>query len=128
MSEALSSDLQKVISACHHDPFSILGKHQDENGIVVRTHMPHAVEVMIAEGENVMQRVHDTAVFEWKGAPDALPEHYRILWRDDQHREPFRCEIDKGEAADRPGDKTSDLGRGKGDGQDRTLHTDNVYT
>jgi len=87
MSEALSSDLQKVISACHHDPFSILGKHQDENGIVVRTHIPHAVEVMIAEGENVMQRVQDTAVFEWKGDPDALPEHYRILWRDDQHRE-----------------------------------------
>jgi len=87
MSEVLSSDLQKVISACHHDPFSILGKHQDENGIVVRTHMPHAVEVMIAEGENVMQRVQDTAVFEWKGATDALPEHYRILWRDDQHRE-----------------------------------------
>ena len=72
MSVALSSELQKVITACHHDPFSILGKHQDENGIVVRTHIPHAVEVMIAEGENVMQRVPDTAVFEWRGAADAL--------------------------------------------------------
>ncbi|WP_455223393.1 1,4-alpha-glucan branching protein GlgB [Kaarinaea lacus] len=87
MSEALSSDLQKVISARHHDPFAILGKHQDDNGVVVRTYIPHAVEVMIAEGENVMQRVQDTAVFEWKGAPNTLPEHYRILWRDDQHRE-----------------------------------------
>ena len=82
-----SPDLQKVLNACHHDPFSILGKHQDENGIVIRTHMPHAVEVMIAEGEHVMQRVPDTAVFEWRGEADALPQHYRILWRDDQHRE-----------------------------------------
>ena len=87
MSIAISSDLQKVLNASHHDPFSILGKHQDENGIVVRTHIPHAVEVMIAEGESVMQRVQDTAMFEWRGAADALPEHYRILWRDDQHRE-----------------------------------------
>jgi 1,4-alpha-glucan branching enzyme len=87
MSVALSADLQKVLNASHHDPFSILGKHQDENGIVVRTYIPHAVEVMIAEGENVMQRVQDTAVFEWRGAEDALPQHYRILWRDDQHRE-----------------------------------------
>jgi len=87
MTEALGSDLQKVIDACHHDPFSILGKHPDENGVVVRIHIPHAVEVMIAEGENVMQRVQDTAVFEWKGATNALPEHYRILWKDDQHRE-----------------------------------------
>ena len=67
MSETLSHDLQKVIGACHHDPFAILGKHQDEDGIVVRTHIPHAVEVMIAEGENIMHRVQDTAVFEWKG-------------------------------------------------------------
>ena len=87
MSVSLSSDLQKVINASHHDPFSILGRHHEANGIVVRTYLPHAVEVMIAEGENVMQRVQDTAVFEWRGAEDALPAHYRILWRDDQHRE-----------------------------------------
>lgn len=87
MSVVPSSDLQKVLNASHHDPFSVLGKHQDENDIVVRTHIPHAVEAMIAEGEKVMQRVQDTAVFEWRGAPDALPAHYRIIWRDDQHRE-----------------------------------------
>jgi len=87
MTQSLPSDLQKVINACHHDPFSILGKHPDENGVVVRTYIPHAIEVMIAEGENVMQRVQDTAVFEWKGASNALPDHYRILWKDDQHRE-----------------------------------------
>ena len=87
MSVALSTDLQRVLNASHHDPFAILGKHQDENGIVVRTHLPHATEVMIVEGENGMQRVQDTAVFEWRGAAGALPAHYRILWRDDQHRE-----------------------------------------
>ena len=87
MSVALSTDLQRVLNASHHDPFAILGKHQDENGIVVRTHLPHATEVMIVEGENGMQRVQDTAVFEWRGAAEALPAHYRILWRDDQHRE-----------------------------------------
>jgi 1,4-alpha-glucan branching enzyme len=87
MTTAISPDLQKVLHASHHDPFAILGKHQDEQGIVVRTHLPHAVEVMIAEGEQVMQRVQDTALFEWRGAAEALPAHYRILWRDDQHRE-----------------------------------------
>ena len=87
MSTPISGELQKIVDARHHDPFAILGKHQSDNGIVVRTHIPHAVEVMIAEGENTMRRVADTSIFEWSGVPDAVPERYRIVWRDDQQRE-----------------------------------------
>jgi len=42
---------KKIIDACHHDSFSILGTYQDGNDIVVRAHIPHVIEGKIAEGE-----------------------------------------------------------------------------
>jgi 1,4-alpha-glucan branching enzyme len=87
-SSQLNDDLRKVIDARHHDPFAVLGRHPVEGGgIMVRAHLPYAIEVTIAEGERPMQRLPDTAIFEWYGAPDEVPERYRLIWRDDWHCE-----------------------------------------
>jgi 1,4-alpha-glucan branching enzyme len=86
-SRALDIELQKIADARHHDPFTILGKHAQENQVVIRTFIPRALEVMVAEGERQLQRVQNTDFFEWQGKPDSIPEHYRLIWRDTEHRE-----------------------------------------
>jgi len=84
---SLDAELQKIAEARHHDPFSVLGRHVHDDQVLVRAFMPRATDVMIAEGECQMERKAGTDLFEWTGAVDAVPEHYRLIWRDDGHRE-----------------------------------------
>lgn len=81
-SSHLSEDLRKVLEARHHDPFAVLGLHQEGDGVVVRANIPGAIEVVIAEGERPMTRIPDTDLFEWRGEADSLPARYRLIWRD----------------------------------------------
>ncbi len=86
-SENLTPELQRIVDARHHDPFDILGKHLHDDRAVVRVHIPYADEVTIAEIQQPMQRVGDSDVFEWQGDPEAIPNRYRIIWRDGERRE-----------------------------------------
>ncbi len=81
-------DLQMITEARHHDPFSVLGRLPLDGGRVrVRAFIPGAAEVRIVEGEHLMQRVEGTDVFEFEGRAAEIPAHYRLLWRDAEHRE-----------------------------------------
>jgi len=83
-----STDLQRIIESRHHDPFRVLGRHEkDGNRVVVRVFLPQAESVNILEGELPMTRVEGTDLFEWTGDASLLPPHYRILWRDVNHRQ-----------------------------------------
>jgi 1,4-alpha-glucan branching enzyme len=57
--------LQLIIDARHHDPFAVLGRHPAGDQTLVRVFNPLAAEVAIAN----------------------LPSHYRLIWRDHDHRE-----------------------------------------
>jgi 1,4-alpha-glucan branching enzyme len=84
----LDTELQKIIEARHHDPFSVLGKHTVGNRMIIRAYIPYAEEVAIAEGNLQMQRLPNTDLFEWEGeATTKIPERYRFIWRDKDHRE-----------------------------------------
>jgi 1,4-alpha-glucan branching enzyme len=82
----LQEDLQKIVDARHHDPFSVLGKHTVGQQTLIRVYMPNAEEVMIAEGNLPMRRIPNTDLFEWQGTAK-IPAHYRLIWRDKEHRE-----------------------------------------
>lgn len=84
---ALDFERVKIIEARHHDPFSVLGKHPADGGVVVRAHIPYAREVTIAEGDLPMARVLDTDIFEWRGPATAVPDRYRLVWRDVDHHQ-----------------------------------------
>jgi 1,4-alpha-glucan branching enzyme len=86
-SRNLGAELLKISEARHHDPFAVLGRHQENGQTVVRTFMPHATEVFIAEGGLCLERLPGSDFFEWRGKPDGLPEHYRLIWRDENHYE-----------------------------------------
>jgi 1,4-alpha-glucan branching enzyme len=79
--------LQQLTEATHADPFSVLGCHSEADGVCVRAILPQAETVSIAELQQEMTRVSGTDIFEWRGAADALPQHYRLIWRDQDHRE-----------------------------------------
>jgi 1,4-alpha-glucan branching enzyme len=83
----LSAELQRLIEARHHDPFSVLGPHKEGDQVVVRVLLPSCEAVSIAEGELSLERVPGTDVFEWRGPAKRVPERYRLIWRDAGHHE-----------------------------------------
>ena len=87
MDTRLSSDLQKITEARHHDPFCVLGKHDQDGQVEVRAYIPFATEVMVVEGEHSLRRIADTDLFEWRGTPGSIPDRYRLIWRDSERRE-----------------------------------------
>ncbi|HGX93955.1 MAG TPA: 1,4-alpha-glucan branching enzyme, partial [Candidatus Tenderia sp.] len=83
----LEPEFQKIADARHHDPFALLGRHVVDGEATVRVFLPRAAAVMIAEGDHVMTRLEGSDFFVWKGKPEEVPERYRLIWRDDEHRE-----------------------------------------
>jgi len=83
----LAPELQQVLNAAHRDPFTVLGRHFEGDRLRIRALIPRAESVSIADGGHVMHRVEGTDIFEWWGGADQVPERYRLIWRDDEHRE-----------------------------------------
>jgi len=83
----LPRPLQQIVDASHRDPFAVLGPHPEGEGVVVRVMNPQAESVTIAEGGHGMSRIEGTDLFEWRGPADAVPPRYRLIWRDQEHRE-----------------------------------------
>jgi 1,4-alpha-glucan branching enzyme len=83
----LDPALQKIIQARHHDPFEVLGRHEEGDSVLVRAFLPHAEKVVISEGNLSMQRIEGTDFFEWRGPKSKVPARYMLVWEDDQKRE-----------------------------------------
>ncbi len=83
----LSQDVQKLTQGRHHDPFAVLGRHQEKGETLIRVLLPFAETVTIVENGIGLNRIEGTDVFEWRGDAQALPAHYRLIWRDKAHRE-----------------------------------------
>ncbi len=85
------ADLQKILEARHHDPFSVLGKHTQGDQAVIRAHIPDATVVFLADtlqdSAQPLQRIPNTDIFEWHGNHSEAPEHYRLQWRDSSGHE-----------------------------------------
>jgi 1,4-alpha-glucan branching enzyme len=86
-SKNLEHELERISQARHHDPFSVLGKHSDQGLDLVRVFMPQADEVTIAEGNIRLERIPDTDLFEWRGTPGTVPDHYHLVWNDTAQHE-----------------------------------------
>ena len=73
----------RLSEARHHDPFSLLGRHQQGTTTLVRAFLPRAQAVSIFEGERPLTRLGDSDLFEWRGHDTDLPRHHRLRWTDD---------------------------------------------
>ena len=65
-----ADDLEALVGARHHDPFSLLGLHRTGRDWSLRVFRPYAASVSVrtAAGFEPMQRVHAQGVFAWQGA------------------------------------------------------------
>jgi 1,4-alpha-glucan branching enzyme len=86
-SPSINDDLLRIENARHHDPFAVLGRHLEDGETIVRVFNPRALEVSIAEGGIPLRRLSDSDFFEWRGDGGSLPDRYRLMWRDKEHRE-----------------------------------------
>ncbi|MBU1192282.1 MAG: 1,4-alpha-glucan branching protein GlgB [Gammaproteobacteria bacterium] len=86
-SDNLAPDIERILQARHHDPFSLLGKHHEDGCELVRVFLPQVDDVSIAEGNLQLQRIPDTDLFEWRGEPGAVPDRYHLIWHDAANHE-----------------------------------------
>ena len=88
--QPLSNDLLRIVSATHHDPFEVLGKHPlaiptTTANTVVRVFLPGArnASVVLDDGQlQALTRIEGTDFFEWHGLSIQLKNHYKIHWLD----------------------------------------------
>lgn len=78
-------DLQRLGETRHHDPGLILGKHIEGTTETVRTLVPGARMVTIADTGIKMSRIERTDIFEWSGPRNSVPDRFRIIWHDDDN-------------------------------------------
>ncbi|MEG3641591.1 1,4-alpha-glucan branching protein GlgB [Magnetococcus sp. PR-3] len=69
-------DLQE---GSHHDPFALLGRHDQPDGTVTVTVLsPHTERLFIANIGQELIRIPQTDLFQWSGDGQSLPFHYRL--------------------------------------------------
>ncbi len=74
-----------LIGGYHGDPFSILGPHRTESGLIINAFLPFAVEVKVIrsvdEAETPMVRLHDGGFFQahFPGEEDIFAYRFRIV-------------------------------------------------
>ncbi len=76
-----TDELEALVGARHHDPFSLLGLHRTGRDWSLRVFRPYAatVSVRTRSGFEPMKRVHAQGVFVWQGAePPSRPVMLRI--------------------------------------------------
>lgn len=79
---AIEKDIQLLQSGTHHDPFRVLGCHQDGNDWVVRAWLPTA-ETVHVEGTIPLARIEGTDLFVATLTPEqkkTLPQHFSVTW------------------------------------------------
>ena len=83
-SHSIDDDLQKLIDAKHHNPFSLLGYCDKDARPVIRVFIPFCKSVCIGENGPQMSRILDTDIFEYSGQQENIPKHYQLYWQTSQ--------------------------------------------
>ncbi|MDF1589196.1 MAG: 1,4-alpha-glucan branching protein GlgB [Gammaproteobacteria bacterium] len=73
----LSEDLVKIIEARHHDPFYVLGAHQNGDQTTVTVFLTDTQHAWL-ESDLKLTRIQGTDLFQWTGMSHQLPPHYSV--------------------------------------------------
>ncbi len=88
------TDLQRIASARHHDPFSVLGSHRHGNATWLLAYLPHSVTAWVGDESQPLQRIEGTDFFYGQADSAVHDPHPLIGWRDahqhsDQRHDPY---------------------------------------
>ena len=78
----MKAELDKLIQAKHHSPFSVLGKLQKDTESCIRVYIPYCKEARIDTTSTKMERLLNTDIFEYRGPLTSIPTHYKVEWVD----------------------------------------------
>lgn len=86
----LSPELLRIVTATHHDPFEVLGRHPlaakstASADTLVRVYLPgaHSAALLVNEQPHAFTRIEGTDFFEWHGLEKNIPAHYVVQWYD----------------------------------------------
>ncbi|MBF0217941.1 MAG: 1,4-alpha-glucan branching protein GlgB [Gammaproteobacteria bacterium] len=82
---SLSNDLQRIVAASHHNPLSVLGRHQDGLETVITVFRPATARLFLEDEQgnsHAMTRLGMTDLFSWRGDASTIPRHYRLSFLD----------------------------------------------
>lgn len=85
MKNNINKEIEKILHANHHDPFSILGKHpleKDEKRATIRVYIPQAKKVWLTKNEMIFVALHDSGFFTLEIEKDDIASPYQITWED----------------------------------------------
>jgi len=72
------ADLQRILQARHHDPFSVLGCHIQADTATVCVFKPRVKQLSIGDQRLPMQRMENSDIFIWQGKAKDIPQHYQL--------------------------------------------------
>src|SRR5690606_41210909 len=76
-------DVVRLLHGRLHDPRRVLGLHfVGDRDAIVRVLLPNAARVQVPTADAELERVPNTALFEWMGPRDKLAAPYRVRWQD----------------------------------------------
>ncbi|WP_049629708.1 1,4-alpha-glucan branching protein GlgB [Cellvibrio sp. pealriver] len=86
----LSHEMLRIVTATHHDPFEVLGRHPLGAAATaaadtrIRVFLPGArtAALVINQQLHALKRIEGTDFFEWQGLAKILPTHYQVQWFD----------------------------------------------
>jgi 1,4-alpha-glucan branching enzyme len=78
----ISDAMQRIIDACHHDPFEVLGRHVEAGVCQICLFLPHAEKVSLADTGQQIPRVDGTDFFAVSLPEEEIGEHYLLDWQD----------------------------------------------
>ncbi len=78
----LDAESIKISEARHHDPFSVLGRHDKAGKTIIKVYLPNAESVKLNHNNEIFQRITGTDFFECQLGKEPLPNHYQLSWVD----------------------------------------------
>ncbi len=78
----LDLDDIRIGQAKHHDPFSVLGRHQVDGHNKIKVYLPYAETVSLSHNGTAFSRITGSDFFEYYIGDETLPEHYKLAWVD----------------------------------------------
>ena len=68
--------MQKIVDACHHDPFSVLGPQRVQNQTLLRVFNPQAERIAVQQTAEPLSRIANSDFFEL--LTKNLPDNYQL--------------------------------------------------
>ena len=77
-----NDDFLRIAEAKHHDPFSVLGRHQEDKTTTITVYSPYAEQISLGFKGPDFKRIPDSDFFQYQTTKNDIPDHYQLSWID----------------------------------------------